>query len=353
MCADAPGPVDRTQPPLGGDGQHHRDGDLGSRPELLASEHQGAAGDDTKAERLLDGAIRQVSRGAGLAVLADGPVRWVAGGRRRVREVLRIHRRREQPVGSGAVRRYDTGRAAGDGGGGVPPHRGSRGPLRELDPPAEGADAGQTVLHLLRAGCDARAAPRAEGVGGQVQGPVRRRLGCATRTHLRPSEGDRRDSRRCRPASPARRDPGLGRHGRRAQAGTGPRDGGVRRVPRAHRPPGRPFDRRHGRPRDPRGHDRLLHHRRQRRLCRRHPPGRIQRDGQLQRDGRARDARVPSEQDGRARLTELVQPLRGRLGVGHEHAVSVDQAGRFALGRHPQRHDRALAQRDRGEGRSA
>ena len=40
----------------------------------------------------------------------------------------------------------------------------------ELDPPAEGADARQAVLRVLRAGRDARAAPRAEGVGRQVQG---------------------------------------------------------------------------------------------------------------------------------------------------------------------------------------
>ena len=54
------------------------------------------------------------------------------------------------------------------------------------------------------------------------------------------------------------------------------------------------------------------------------------------------------QQDGRVRLAQLVQPLRGRLGVGDEHPVPVDQAGGLALGRHPQRHDRALARRDRG-----
>ena len=37
-----------------------------------------------------------------------------------------------------------------------------------------------------------------------------------------------------------RRDPGLGRHARRAQAGAGPADGGLRRLPGAHRPPHRP-----------------------------------------------------------------------------------------------------------------
>ena len=38
-----------------------------------------------------------------------------------------------------------------------------------------------------------------------------------------------------------------------------------------------------------------------------------------------------------------LQPLRRGLGARHGHAVPVDQAGRLALGRHPQRHHRALA----------
>ena len=58
--------------------------------------------------------------------------------------------------------------------------------------PAEGADAGQAVLRLLRARRDARAAPRADGVVGQVQGPLRRGLGRAARGDLRPAEGARR-----------------------------------------------------------------------------------------------------------------------------------------------------------------
>ena len=59
--------------------------------------------------------------------------------------------------------------------------------------PAEGADARQAVLHVLRARRHARAAPRPEGVGGQVHGPLRRRLGCPARAHLRAPEGARRD----------------------------------------------------------------------------------------------------------------------------------------------------------------
>ena len=101
---DAPGAADRAQPPLGRDGQHHRDRHVGSRQQLAAPEHQGAAGDDPEAERVLDGPVRQVPRGAGVADVADGAVRRVAVGRWRVRDVLRLHRRREQPVGAGPVR---------------------------------------------------------------------------------------------------------------------------------------------------------------------------------------------------------------------------------------------------------
>ena len=46
-----------------------------------------------------------------------------------------------------------------------------------------------------------------------------------------------------------------------------------------------------------------------------------------------------------------LQPLRGRLGARDGHALPVDEAGRLALGRHAQRHDRALAERDHGAGR--
>ena len=53
-------------------------------------------------------------------------------------------------------------------------------------------------------------------------GPVRRRLGRAARAHVRPAEGARGDPRRRRADRPPRRDPGVGRHARRAQAGARP-----------------------------------------------------------------------------------------------------------------------------------
>ena len=46
-----------------------------------------------EAERVLDGAVREVPRGAGVAVVADGSVRRVAVGWGRVRDLLWVHRR--------------------------------------------------------------------------------------------------------------------------------------------------------------------------------------------------------------------------------------------------------------------
>ena len=99
-----------------------------------------------------------------------------------------------------------------------------------------------------------------------------------------------------------------------------------------------------------RRHAGLRDRRRQRRLGRGHAQRRLQRDGQLQRDGRAGDAGVHGVGAGQVRLAGVLQPLLGRLGARDEHALPVDQAGRLALGRHPQRHDRALAERDQARG---
>ena len=124
-------------------------------------------------------------------------------------------------------------------------------------------------------------------------------------------------------------------------------------LPGAHRPPRRPADRRPRRPRDPRRHARLLHHRRQRRLGRGHAERLLQRADRPQRRRRARDDRVHGLADRRVRHARGLQPLRGRLGARDGHALPVDQAGRLALGRHPQRHDRPLARRHQGQGRGA
>ena len=96
-----------------------------------------------------------------------------------------------------------------------------------------------------------------------------------------------------------------------------------------------PSRRCHRAARHPRQHADLLHHRRQRSLGGGNHQRCLQRDGQLQRHGGAGDTGVPVLQAVRAGFADLVQPLRRRMGLGHGHPLPVDQAGGFALGRHP------------------
>ncbi len=104
LRSDPQGVAHRPQPSLRRHGQHHRDRDRGAGPELAHLEHQGAARPHAQAQRLLHGAVRQVPRGARLADHPHGAVRHVALRRRRVRVLLRLHRRREQPVLPGPLR---------------------------------------------------------------------------------------------------------------------------------------------------------------------------------------------------------------------------------------------------------
>ena len=54
--------------------------------------------------------------------------------------------------------------------------------------------------------------------------------------------------------------------------------------------------------------------------------------------------RVHALEARRVRFPVGLQPLRGRLGLGDGHALPVDEAGRLALGRDAQRHDRPLSE---------
>ena len=125
---------------------------------------------------------------------------------------------------------------------------------------------------------------------------------------------------RRRAHGPARRDPGLGRHARGAQAGAGAADGGLRRLPGAHRPPRRPAGRRARGPRRPRRHARLLHHRRQRRLGRGHD--------QRHRSTRCSSSTAPTRwrrpSSWRRRSTSSARPTAyNHYAVGWAHAMDT------------------------------
>ena len=168
---------------------------LGSRVQLDPAEGRGAARRDAQAERVLDGAVRQVPRGAGVGDEPDGAVRRLAQRWRWLRALLRLPRRRDEPVRAGALRRHGSGRARSHTGRGLPLHGGHDRSRDRLDPPAEGADAGQAVLRLLRARSDTRTAPCSARVVGQVQGEVRPGLGQGPRGDDRAPEEARGDPR--------------------------------------------------------------------------------------------------------------------------------------------------------------
>ena len=312
------------------------------RPEQLCT-----AGGDTETQRIQHGAVRQMPRGTRVGVQRSRTIRPLAAPRRRLRVLLRVHRRGDQPVVPGDLREHVARRTVGHTGTGLPLHGGHDAEGRRLDTPAEGSGARQAVLHLLRTRCDARPAPRAGGVGGQVRGQVRPGLGLRARGDVRSSEGTRGRGGGCRAHRAQPRHPGLGRDERRAQAGPRTPDGGLRRVPGIRRPSRRPAARRDRRTRSPRRHPRLCDHRRQRSLRRRHDDRDHERSVHDQPHDRDGGRRLQDRPQGRPRHSAFLQPLRDRVGSRDGYALPVDEAGREPLGRHAQRHDRGLAERDR------
>ncbi len=81
-----------------GHGRHHRDRHRRAGLLLGAAQHHVAARQDAEAQRLRHGAVRQVPRSAGVGDEPGRPVRRLADRRRRLRVLLRLHRRRGAPV---------------------------------------------------------------------------------------------------------------------------------------------------------------------------------------------------------------------------------------------------------------
>ena len=91
-------------------GRNHHSVGMGGITELatsapgycsISAQEQSTAANDAQAERLLDGAVREVPRSTGLADQPDGSIRPVADGRWRIRILLWIYRWRDQSVGPG------------------------------------------------------------------------------------------------------------------------------------------------------------------------------------------------------------------------------------------------------------
>ena len=213
-----------------------------SRIQLACGPTLRAAGRDPAAERLSDRAVRQVPQ---------GPV-WETArrarstiGRRRagIRVLLRLHRRRDEPVVAGALREHDAGRA----------DRTTREGyhfMTDMTDKAIGWMRSQKSLtpdkpffmyfapgathaphHVPKEWIDRYKGQFDQGWDKLREETLARQI--ADRRHPAGRQLTKRD----------RRDPGLGRDPDR-QKSARPPDGGLRRLPRVHRPPDRPADRR-------------------------------------------------------------------------------------------------------------
>ena len=219
--------------------------------------------------------------------------------------------------------------------------------------PAEGPGTRKALLRLLRARRHPRPAPRAEGMGRQVQGQVRRgwdklreeTFARQKKLGVIPPDCQLTARHKEIPAwdeMPEALKPVLRRQMEVYAGFMEYTDHHVGRIFDGTEETGHP-----------RRHAHLLHHRRQRRFGRGHVERHLQRNAQLQRHGRHRDAGVSHGADRQVGRARFLPPLCRGLGACHGHALPVDQAGCFALGRHAQWHHRPLAEGDQDEGRDA
>ncbi len=144
-------------------------------------------------QRLCDLVVRQEPQHAGLRGQPGRALRPVAV-RHGLRVLLRLRRRRRQPVAAEPVPQHDADLSVRGQAGLEPRHRHGRRRHRLHDADAPDRP-GQADLHQVRPRRHARAAPPDQGMGGQDQRDeaLRRRLREAARDDLREPEEARRD----------------------------------------------------------------------------------------------------------------------------------------------------------------
>ena len=316
--------VDRPQSPFERDGVHHRGGDRLPGLERPDPVRERLPVRDVAGEGLQHDGARQVAPDADRAVQPGRPLRPLAA-RPRLRTLLRVHGRRHAPVLPRPRIRQPPGPAAAHAGTGLSPDRGSGRPRHPFRRGRQAGRAREAVLHVLLPGRDARAPPRAARVGGQVQGPVRRRLGRLPRQGVRAAAEDGRlaggDAAVHARSGCAR----LGQPGHRREAPLRADDGGLRRFPRAHRPPHRAA---HRLPRQDGAARRHADHgrQRQRRQRRGRPPRLGQREPVLQQ--RPRDAGGGPEGDRRPGWPASISTTIPGAGPGRATRRSVAGSAR-------------------------
>ena len=182
-------------------GLHHRG--LRGLPGILRADsvrerHDRRGPERARLEHLRDRQVAPHARRRGRLVGVEGSL----AARPRVRALLRVPRRRDEPVVSGPRLRQPHDCAAGGARGRVPPLEGSDRQGDRVRSRLEGGRARQALVHVLLPGLRARAAPRVQGVVGQVRRPLRRGVRGDPRDR---SSRSRRSSGCCPPTPSCRR----------------------------------------------------------------------------------------------------------------------------------------------------
>ncbi len=296
--------------------------------------------------------VRQVARDPVWEVSPSGPTdRWPTAVR--LRQVLRVHRRRDEPVAPGHLRRHDAASSADRTPRGYHFMTDMTDQAIEWIKRPEGADAGQAVLHLLRTG--ATHAPHhvpkewiAKYKGKFDQGwdklreetlARQNKLGVVPEDAKLTPNGPRRS--RTGTTCPPTRSGSSPARWRSSPASREHTDHEIGRLVQALEDLGHAGQ-----------HAHLLHRRRQRRERRGRPEGLFNETASSSTASR-RDRR-----DHASKIDDLggpsPTPTTPPAGPRRQHAVPMDEAGRLALRRHPQRHGRPLAARaSRPRARSA
>ena len=286
--------------------------------------------------------------------------------RARLRALLRVARRRDEQLVSGPRPRQPPDRPAGDARGGLPPLRRPVGQGDRVHPRREGRRSRQAVLHVLRAAGRSRAAPRADGVGRQVQGPFdegyeairagildrQKELGLAARRHRALADQPARRARTHRSRRPAvaaaRHRSAVGLAERRRAAPVRPDGRGVRRLhlvlPTTSSAGCSTTSRTSG---PARQHD---HRRRSPTTA---PAARAVRTARSTSGGSstalADTTAVTLQHIDELGTAAVVQPLQHRVGVGVRHAVPVLEAVGRLRGRRRRHVHRVVARTDRAD----
>jgi hypothetical protein len=171
VLADPLGVPDRPQPPSERVRVDLGDLDRVPRLQLPHPPRERLHGDRAAKRRLEHLLGRQGPQHAG-GRLDHGLVEEGLAAGAGLRPLLRVHRRRDQPVVSRPGRGQPLHRAAVRARGRLPPLQGPRRPGPQLHPRRQAVRAGQALVPVVLPGRQ----PRPQGLHRQVQGPLRRRL---------------------------------------------------------------------------------------------------------------------------------------------------------------------------------